>query len=288
MAKGDKGDKKVEKKSQDKKSQDKKAAAPAGAKKPVGKGAKGKVVQPTFKETVAHLFNADKKDFRIGGDLPPRRRDLTHFVRWPKYVRLQRQRSILKKRLKVPPAVNQFTRTLDAGQAANLFKLLASYRPEAQKEKQQRLKAAAKAEVKQQEQDQGKKPKVLKYGLNHVTTLIESHKAKLVVIAHDVDPIELVVWLPALCRKMDVPYVIVKGKARLGALVHKKQAAVVAVTDVRKEHQHSLEQLIQNTRPMYNDAAAARKWGGGIMGPKTNARLAKRARAVAAAAAIRA
>ena len=38
------------------------------------------------------------------------------------------------------------------------------------------------------------------------------------VIAHDVDPIELVVWLPALCRKMEVPYAIVKGKSRLGAV----------------------------------------------------------------------
>jgi len=34
------------------------------------------------------------------------------------------------------------------------------------------------------------------------------------VISHDVDPIELVVWLPALCRKMGIPYCIVKSKAR--------------------------------------------------------------------------
>jgi hypothetical protein len=51
---------------------------------------------------------------------------------------------------------------------------------------------------------------VVKFGLNHVTTLVESGKAQLVVIAHDVDPIELVVWLPALCKKMGVPYCIVK------------------------------------------------------------------------------
>lgn len=44
------------------------------------------------------------------------------------------------------------------------------------------------------------------------------NKAQLVVIAHDVDPIELVVWLPALCRKMEIPYCIVKGKARLGSV----------------------------------------------------------------------
>lgn len=55
---------------------------------------------------------------------------------------------------------------------------------------------------------------VIKFGLKHVTTLIEEQKASLVVIAHDVNPIELVVWLPALCRKMGIPYCIVKGKVR--------------------------------------------------------------------------
>lgn len=50
---------------------------------------------------------------------PPR--DLTRFVRWPKYIRLQRQRQVLYQRLKVPPAINQFTQTLDKhnGMAGN-------------------------------------------------------------------------------------------------------------------------------------------------------------------------
>ncbi|KAG4965941.1 hypothetical protein JHK82_040136 [Glycine max] len=46
--------------------------------------------------------------------------------------------------------------------------------------------------------------------------LFEKRPKQVVVIAHDVDPIELVVWLPALYRKMEIPYCIVKGKARLG------------------------------------------------------------------------
>ena len=37
----------------------------------------------------------------------------------------------------------------------------------------------------------------------------------MVVITHDVDPIELVVWFPALIRKMNILYVIVKGKSFL-------------------------------------------------------------------------
>merc|ERR550514_457137 len=81
-----------------------------------------------------------------------------------------------------------------------------------------------------------KKPVVLKYGLNHVTTLVENKSAKLVVIAHDVDPIELVCWLPALCRKKEVPYCIIKGKGRLGQFVGKKTASCVAITSVKKEN----------------------------------------------------
>lgn len=58
----------------------------------------------------------DAKDlfglFPTGQDIQPKR-DLTRFVKWPRYIRLQRQRSILYKRLKVPPAINQFTQALD-------------------------------------------------------------------------------------------------------------------------------------------------------------------------------
>ncbi len=89
-----------------------------------------------------------------------------------------------------------------------------------------------------------KKPLFVKYGLNHIVALIEAKKASLVVIAHDVDPVELVVFLPTLCRKMGVPYVIVKGKARLGTVVHKKTAAVVALQDVKSEDQRELATLV--------------------------------------------
>jgi len=41
------------------------------------------------------------------------------------------------------------------------------------------------------EPQQSKKPIVVKYGINHVTSLVEEKKAQLVVIANDVDPIEV-------------------------------------------------------------------------------------------------
>lgn len=187
---------------------------------------------------------------------------------------------ILLQRLKVPPALNQFKRTLDKNQAAELFKLLLKYQPETKEAKDKRIEAAAQAKAGGEATKATTPTPVLKYGLKHVTTLVEQKKAKLVCIAHDVDPIELVVWLPALCRKMDVPFCIVKGKSRLGTLTGKKNAAVVALTSVNKADEGTLKTLAANFDAQFNDAVE-RKWGGGLMGLKTQAKLDKREKALA-------
>jgi len=129
-------------------------------------------------------------------------------------------------RVKVPPAIAQFQHVLDKNTAAQSFKLLNKYRPETKAEKKERLvKEATAIKDGKKKEDVSKKPYTVKYGLNHVVGLIENKKAALVLIPNDVDPIELVIFLPALCRKMGVPYAIVKGKARLGTVVHKKVCA---------------------------------------------------------------
>jgi len=223
----------------------------------------------SFSAQHEHLFSKSARSFGIGRAIPPKR-DLSRYVLWPKYIRLQRQRAILKKRLKVPPSINQFSRALDKNTASNLFRLLSSYRPESHDEKKKRLQNEAKDQANKKETNTKQiKPLFVKYGLNHITHLIETKKTKLVVIAHDVEPIELVVWLPALCRKMGIPYVIVKGKSRLGHLVYKKTATALAITEVRKEDAPKLEQLLEKAKTQYNDNATDRKkWGGGVMGIK--------------------
>lgn len=187
------------------------------------------------------LFEKNARNFRIGGDIQPKR-DLTRFVKWPKYIRIQRQKRILLQRLKVPPALNQFSKTIDRNQgkswsrthfltlspiliinisiASQLLKLLAKYKPESHKEKHQRLQKEAESKKGGADAKKTPKPVVIKFGLNHVTELVEEGKAKLVVMAHDVDPIELLAFLPALCRKKGIPFAFIKGKARLGKLVH--------------------------------------------------------------------
>merc|ERR1711990_173947 len=201
------------------------ASVPAAAAAAVAKK-KGEPVPQ--KKAANPLFEKKSRTFGIGGALPPKR-DVTRFVKWPKYIRLQRQRRILYKRLKVPPPINQFTYTLAKNQATELFKLLLKYRPEDKAEKKERLLATAQAQN-EGKTVESKKPVVVKYGINHISSLIEQQKASLVVIAHDVNPIELVLWLPALCKKQGVPYCIVKGKSRLGAVVHKKTATALCLT----------------------------------------------------------
>jgi large subunit ribosomal protein L7Ae len=236
-------------------------------------------------DTKNPLFEKRAKNFGIGGDLHPGR-DVTRFVRWPKYIRLQRQRRVLYARLKIPPAINQFTRTLDKNTATELFKLLAKYKPEDKKEKKKRLQQQAEQQVKAQ-QDKSltdaappKKPFVLKYGINHITNLIEHKRAQLVVIAHDVDPVELVVWLPALCRKMQVPYCIVKSKARLGVLVGKKTATAIALCDVKNQDKNEFQTLVNIVKEQYNDRydEVHKQWGGRKLGLKSRHALIKKSK----------
>ena len=67
------------------------------------------------------------------------------------------------------------------------------YRPETKAEKKARLTKAAERKAEGKDEAPGKKPVFIKYGINHITNLIESKKAQLVVIAHDVDPIEVII-----------------------------------------------------------------------------------------------
>ncbi|KAL7747724.1 ERMES complex Ca(2+)-binding regulatory GTPase gem1 [Sorochytrium milnesiophthora] len=262
----------------------------------VGAPPKGKKVAATPFKTAAKKTKAPQnplieklpRNYAIGNDIQPKR-DLTRFVKWPEYVRLQRQRAILKRRLKVPPAINQFTRVLDKNAATQVFKLVNKYRPETRVQKKERLRAVAKATTEGQKPDAGKKPIFVKYGINHITALVEAKKAQLVIIAHDVDPIELVLWLPALCRKMGVPYAIVKGKSRLGTAVHKKTATALALTEVRAEDKQALAALVQVANANFADKTddIRRTWGGGIMGKKSQDKTLKRQKALAKEVSVR-
>jgi len=247
---------------------------------------KKKALKPRKEYMKLPIFERKPRNFTIGNHIQPQR-DLSRYVKWPAYVRIQRQKRILSSRLKVPPAINQFTKAVDKATAIQLFTLLSKYRPETRQARKQRLGQIATAKSKN-ETATVPKPLAVAYGINEVVHAIETKKAKLVVIAHDVDPLELVVWMPALCRKLNVPFCIVKSKARLGTLVHQKVTSCVAIVDVNKEDKNDLANLQSVFTESYNKNVESRKqWGGGRLPNKHLAAKRKREKAIAREAAMK-
>lgn len=160
----------------------------------MGKGSKSKRVAKKVGKNPNPLFQSKPRNFRVGNSIQPKR-NLTRFVRWPKYITFQRQKRILLTRIKIPPVIAQFSRALDKNQANVLFKLLKKYSPEDKKQRHTRLVEEAKLKAESnhyfilEKAVEKAKPYHLKFGLNHVTKLIEERKAKLVAIASNVDPI---------------------------------------------------------------------------------------------------
>lgn len=60
---------------------------------------------------------------------------------------------------------------------------------------------------------------VVRKGTNETTKAIERAQAKLVVIAEDVDPPEVVAHLPLLCEERKIPYIFVASKQEIGEAI---------------------------------------------------------------------
>jgi large subunit ribosomal protein L7Ae len=227
------------------------------------------------------VFRFRKPSRRIGsGGVLKKSASLGRLISWPKYVLLQRQRKVLLQRLTVPPSVNIFRNPCSKDFAYRLVKFCKAYSPETPAQKKRRLRRYAKL------QNDGKpipdeKKMVLEYGLNRVTDMIESGRAKLVIIAHDVDPIELVIWMPALCVKKNIPFVIMRAKSRLGALVNKKTASCVAVCTVKASDDADFKLISRKAKQRFNARynQLKKKWSKRQLGKKTVDRIEKRKRA---------
>ena len=93
----------------------------------------------------------------------------------------------------------------------------------------------------------------IRIGVNEVTKAIERGKAKLVVMAEDVDPQELLIHIPILCTEKKIPFAYAKTKDELGkAAGLKVNTAAVAVADEGKAKKNiddlakELEKLVNN------------------------------------------
>src|SRR3989344_385437 len=79
----------------------------------------------------------------------------------------------------------------------------------------------------------------IKAGSNEVTKAIERGNAKIVFIAEDVSPPEVVMHLPIICREKHVPYTYIKTKKELGERcgtgISTSAIAIVEEGDAKKD-----------------------------------------------------
>lgn len=62
-----------------------------------------------------------------------------------------------------------------------------------------------------------KKSGKIKKGTNEVTKAVERGNAKLVIVANNINPKEVIMHIEPLCKEKDIPYVLVESKEDLGA-----------------------------------------------------------------------
>ncbi|KAF9109342.1 60S ribosomal protein L8B [Mortierella sp. AM989] len=252
----------------------------APSKKPRTKGAKPPTPYSSFVNKGAQAYNSisgmngqTSQSIDVSRTKTQNQRKI---IKWEDFVKRQEdikesKGQIWKLDLYKPPSDFKEEK-LDVKTAKQVYKFANKYRAESRAEKKVRLKARA-AALKERgaENDtvdntdkadttnmtdttnttsgtngteETGKIYILKYGVHHVSALVQFKQAKLVLVADDVYPTEISVWMPVLCRKMGVPCCILKGKAQLGSLVNKKRAPVVAFTEIKPEDKEKFEKLL--------------------------------------------
>ena len=89
----------------------------------------------------------------------------------------------------------------------------------------------------------------VKAGCNEVTKAIERGSAKLVYIAEDVQPPEVVMHLPVLCEEKKIPYIYIPNKKKLGAVsglqVPSSAVAIVNPGDTKRNLETLKEKIAE-------------------------------------------
>src|SRR5919106_1544329 len=85
-------------------------------------------------------------------------------------------------------------------------------------------------------------------GTNETTKAIERGTSKLVVIAEDVEPPEVVAHLPIICEERNAAYVFVPSKQQLGEAMGITVGSAAATIIDAGESQHILDEIVNSTK----------------------------------------
>ncbi|MBW9220356.1 50S ribosomal protein L7Ae [Methanothermococcus sp. SCGC AD-155-N22] len=93
------------------------------------------------------------------------------------------------------------------------------------------------------------KAKKIRKGANEVTKAVERGIAKLVVLAKDVQPEEIVAHIPYLCEEKNIPYTYVSTKENLGKAAGIEVAAS-SVAIIEEDNPEELKELVEKIKAL--------------------------------------
>jgi len=95
---------------------------------------------------------------------------------------------------------------------------------------------------------QAKQTGKIRKGTNETTKAIERNIAKLVIIAEDVEPPEIVAHLPILCEERNIPYIYVPTKSQMGPALGIDIGAAAACIVDPGESKELIDQIINGLK----------------------------------------
>jgi len=88
----------------------------------------------------------------------------------------------------------------------------------------------------------------IRKGTNEATKSIERGRAKLVVVAENVEPPEIVAHLPLLCDERKAPYVYVPDKRRIGSSIGLAVGAAAATIEEPGESENLVNEIVSKLK----------------------------------------
>ncbi|MFQ6053090.1 MAG: 50S ribosomal protein L7Ae [Candidatus Bathyarchaeia archaeon] len=88
----------------------------------------------------------------------------------------------------------------------------------------------------------------IRKGTNETTKAVERGRAKLVIVAENVEPPEIVAHLPLLCEERKAPYVYVPDKRRIGQAVGLSVGAAAATIEEPGDAEKLLEEIVSKLK----------------------------------------
>jgi large subunit ribosomal protein L7Ae len=86
----------------------------------------------------------------------------------------------------------------------------------------------------------------IKKGLNEVTKAVERSQAKIVVIATDANPAELIMHIPILCDEKEIKCVVAGNREELGAAVGLSVGTVAVVVTEEGSAKDDLAKFVES------------------------------------------